>query len=125
MQKNLTEALVVHCIDFRIQGHLNRWIEENLGEGNYDRVALAGSVLNFDVIFEQVKTAERLHEIKKVVLINHEDCGAYGAAGTKERHAADLRAAGEAIVTAYPHLAVETFYIHLNGSLEPLPNKRG
>ena len=120
MQKNLTDALIVHCMDFRIQGHLNRWIEENLGEGNYDRVSYAGSVLDFDIIFRQVQLAERLHEIKKVILINHEDCGAYGAAGTKDRHAADLRIARQKIVAQYPSLETKTFYLYLNGRLEPV-----
>ena len=120
MQKNLTDVLIVHCMDFRIQGHLNRWIEENLGEGNYDRVSYAGSVLDFDIIFRQVQLAERLHEIKKVVLINHEDCGAYGAAGTKERHAADLKTARQKIAAQYPDLETKTFYLYLNGRLEPV-----
>ena len=123
MQKNLTDALVVHCIDFRLQAHLNRWIDENLGEGNFDRVALAGGVYDFETVLSQVEIAERLHEIKKVVLINHEDCGAYGAAGTKERHAADLQRAKEKIAAEYPHLMIETFYIYLNGSLESLSVK--
>ncbi len=121
MQKNLTEFLVVHCIDFRLQAHLNRWLSETLGDGNYDRVALAGGVYDFETVFKQVQIAERLHEIKKVILINHEDCGAYGAAGTKERHAADLQAAREKIAAEYPDLNIETRYIHLNGSLETLP----
>ena len=120
MQKNLTEALVVHCIDFRFQGALNRWLDENLGEGNYDRVALAGGVYDFETVFKQLGISENLHEIKKVILINHEDCGAYGEAGTKDRHTADLTTAQEKILFQYPALQIQTFYHHLNGKLESL-----
>jgi len=118
MQKNLTDALIVHCIDFRLQGHLNRWLAQHVGEGNYDRVALAGGVLDFETIFKQVALARQLHEIKRVILINHEDCGAYSADAQLEHHAADLRAVRKKIIAQHPAVRVETFYLYLNGSLE-------
>ena len=120
MKRTTTEALVVHCIDFRFQGHLNRWLDENLGDGHYDRVALAGGVYDFETIFKQLELAVQLHKIKKVILINHENCGAYGAAGTKERHTADLNAARKQIAAQYPALEIQTFYHQLNGRLEPI-----
>jgi len=118
MQKNLTDALIVHCIDFRLQAHLNRWLDENLGKGNFDRVSLAGGVFDFETVLRQVEIAERLHEIKKVVFVNHEDCGAYGEAGNRERHAKDLRAAREELAELYPSLSVALFYLKLNGDFE-------
>ncbi len=118
MQKNLTDAVVVHCIDFRLQEYLNRWLDEKIGEGNYDRVAFAGGVLDFETIFGQIKIAENLHEIKKVILINHEDCGAYGAEGSVERHHQDLQVAAGKIKAEYPSLEIEGYYLHLNGLFE-------
>ena len=120
MQRNLTDAVVAHCIDFRLQGYLNRWLDEYLGNGNYDRVALAGGVLDFETILAQVKIAVRLHEIKKVILINHEDCGAYGAVGNYERHKADLEEAERKVEALFPHLDVEIYYLHLDGMFEEL-----
>lgn len=117
-EKNITEAIVVHCIDFRFQKYLDDWITENLGHGNYDRVSWAGCVLNFDAVFEQIKIAERLHEIKKVILINHEDCGAYGEEGHHDRHSADLQKAREKINAKYANLEVELYYLHLDGTFE-------
>ncbi len=117
-EKNITDAIVVHCIDFRFQKYLNDWLNENVGGGNYDRVALAGGVLDFETVFAQIKIAENLHEIKKVILVNHEECGAYGAEGSIERHAADLRAAREKINQAFPNLHVELFYLRLDGVFE-------
>lgn len=41
----------------------------------------------------QIDISVKLHSIKKVVLTNHEDCGAYGAEGTEEKHRQDLLSA--------------------------------
>jgi hypothetical protein len=54
--------------------------------------------------------------VKKAILINHEDCLAYGPAGTKERHISDLSYAEHAIQNL--QLAVEKYYLHLNGEFE-------
>ncbi len=118
MPKYVTEAVVVHCIDFRFQEYLDKWLVENLGHGNYDRVAYAGGVLDFETIFKQIEISERLHEIKKVVLVNHEDCGAYGAEGNKKLHTEDLRAAREKVGANYKNLAIELYYLHLDGTFE-------
>jgi len=118
MNKTTTESLVAHCIDFRLQAYLDIWLQGKLGHGNYDRVSLAGGVFDFDTILEQVRIAEHLHEIKRVILINHEDCGAYGAAGNYERHRMDLEEASRKIKALFNDLDVETYYLHLNGEFE-------
>jgi carbonic anhydrase len=75
------ETLVVHCIDYRLQEYLNKWLESNLPARGYDRVSIAGGVYDVFYTIRQVDVAVRLHKIAKVVLFNHEDCGAYGAEG--------------------------------------------
>ena len=115
MAQHVTEALIVHCIDFRFQKYLDTWLQEHLGHGNYDRVSLAGGVFDFDTISEQVRISVRLHEIDKVVLVNHEDCGAYGDKGNFERHQNDLRVAKQTIDADSPGLKVEIYYLRLEG----------
>jgi carbonic anhydrase len=122
MKRNITDTLVVHCIDFRLQAYLDPWIQHKLGHGNYDRVSLAGGVFDFDTIFEQVRISKSLHEIKGVILINHEDCGAYGVDGTPERHQADLEETSRKIKTKFPDLNIETYFLHLSGEFERLSN---
>jgi len=90
MSEHITNAIVVHCIDFRLQKYLDPWLQQRFGHGNYDRVSLAGAVFDFYAILRQVEISNRLHKIKKVILINHEDCGAYGEEGNYERHKTDL-----------------------------------
>jgi carbonic anhydrase len=115
---HVAEAVVVTCIDFRFQDYINDWIAKNIPPKSHDRVAFAGSVKNLEIILGQIEVSKRLHEVKRVILINHEDCGAYGEAGTPEKHAEDLKSAAEKIKEQLPDLNVETYYLHLDGTFE-------
>ena len=114
------ETLVVHCIDYRLQGYLNKWLEGNFTTQSYDRVAIAGGVNDVFYVIRQVDVAVRLHNIEKVILINHEDCGAYGEAGNYERHKSDLIEAKRKIEALFPDLDIETHYLHLDGRFEKM-----
>jgi carbonic anhydrase len=117
---HVTEAAVVHCIDFRFQKFHDAWLEKNLGIGKYDRIGMAGAVFDLFSALKQIDVSVRLHAIKKIILLNHEDCGAYGAAGTPERHAHDLTEAKKVLAKLYPDVTVETYYVHLDGTFEPV-----
>lgn len=120
MNNHSCAAAIVTCIDFRFQEYIDKWIADNFYPKSFDRVAFAGGVKNLDTIIGQIDISERLHHIKKVVLINHEDCGAYGEAGTAEKHAEDLKNAATQIKQQYPDLTVKTYYLHLDGTFEPI-----
>lgn len=120
MPQNTCEAVAIHCIDFRVQEYLDDWLTGRFGRTNYDRVALAGAVRNLALVIEQVRIAFRLHDVKTAVLINHEDCGAYGAEGNKKRHAEDLSGAKRQLEVLFPGLHVEAYYLHLDGTFEPV-----
>lgn len=113
-----TESLIVTCMDFRFQKYINAWADKTVGIGNFDRVAWAGGVFDMFGIFKHVELAKRLHHIKQVILINHEDCGAYGAAGTHARHVADLQQTAKSITALLPELKVQTYFLHLDGTFE-------
>lgn len=110
-------SLLISCLDFRIQPTVEKWAKEHLGKLRYDRVALAGGVKSRDVILDQVDISVRLHHIKNVVLMNHEDCGAYGVEATEQKHREELRAATAAIKEKYPLLKVESYYVTLAGEV--------
>jgi len=116
----IADAIVVHCIDFRFQKYLDDWLAERFGHKTYDRVSLAGSVFDFYSVLKQVEISDRLHDINKVILINHEDCGAYGAEGNYARHKADLEEAERKLEALFPHLDVDIYYLHLDGEFEKL-----
>ena len=116
MLANTCEAVVVHCFDFRLQHFLNDWLTKRFGIRNYDRISLPGGVREFTYVHPQIRLSSRLHNVKKVILINHEDCLAYGPEGTKERHISDLTYAEHAIQNL--HLDVDKYYLHLDGEFE-------
>ncbi len=118
MTTHSCDALVVACIDFRFQSYIRDWLTKQMKGKTYDYVGFAGSTKSLDTIMGQLDISVRLHQIKTVVLIHHEDCGAYGAESTAERHALDLRAARTAVVSRYADLHVELYYLHLDGTFE-------
>lgn len=120
MNNHTCEAAVITCIDFRFQDYINHWISENFPPKTFDRVALAGGVFDSDYVIKQIEISHRLHHITKVILINHEDCGAYGEAGTPEKHAEDLKIAITRIKEQFPDLEVQTYYLQLNGTFEQI-----
>lgn len=118
MAEHTCDALVVSCIDFRFRKYIREWTDQNLAGQEFDRVAFAGSSKDLDVIMKQLDISVKLHHIKKVIIIHHEECGAYGAESTPEKHAADLKKAKKLILSKYPKLAVELYYLHLVGKFE-------
>lgn len=118
MDNHGAETIIITCIDFRFQEYINKWISKNFKPKTYDRGAFAGAAKSLDTILSQIDVANRLHHIKRVILINHEDCGAYGVKGTPEKHAQDLKTAKEKIKEIYPDLEVKTFYLYLDGTFE-------
>lgn len=116
------EAAVVQCIDYRLRNHIDNWLEENFKNDNkeYDLISIAGSTKDLDYVKNQVDTSERLHHIKRLVLIHHEDCGAYGAESSPERHAQDLSKAREEISKDHPDLQIDLFYLKLNGEFNEI-----
>ncbi|MBI2593100.1 hypothetical protein HYW44_00450 [Candidatus Daviesbacteria bacterium] len=118
MSAHIAEAIIITCIDFRFQEYINKWIGSNLKPGAYDRGAFAGAAKSLETILNQIDVSYRLHHIKKAVLINHEDCGAYGEDGHIDRHVEDLQKARKHIMEKIPDLEVETYYLHLDGTFE-------
>lgn len=112
------EAIVVTCIDFRLQEKIEDWISKNFFPKTYDRVAIAGNVKDIDTVIKQVSIAKDLHNVKKVVFMSHEDCGAYGSDGVFTKHVHDLTQAKKKVHELYPDLEVETYYMHLDGTVE-------
>lgn len=118
MSTHTCDGFVVACIDFRFQKYIKDWLKKNLQNKTYDYVGFAGGSKNLDIIMGQLDISVRLHNIKEVILINHEECGAYGVESTHDRHAADLNKAKQTISTKYPNLSVSLFYLHLDGEFE-------
>ncbi|KKQ43522.1 MAG: hypothetical protein US60_C0001G0037 [Microgenomates group bacterium GW2011_GWC1_37_8] len=118
MSNHNCDSLLVACIDFRFQKFIRNWIEKNMNNKTYDYVGYAGATKELKTIMKQVDISVRLHSIKEVYLIHHEDCGAYGIESTPKRHLVDLRKAKNYILGKYPNLLVNPYYLHLDGKFE-------
>jgi carbonic anhydrase len=108
------QAIVITCIDFRIQEMIINWIKENI-KGNFDRVAITGSARRLPFILDQISLSHKLHHTKEVYLINHEDCGEYGKESTFENHKKDLLFARKTIRDLIPGFKVHLYYLKMNG----------
>jgi hypothetical protein len=107
-------------MDYRLQKFLQPWITVRFGYDNFDIISLAGGVHDYEMVLKYVQLAVQIHSIETVCLINHEDCRAYGRAGTYKRHMQDLLATASKIRALFPALKVETFYLHLDGMFETI-----
>jgi len=103
-------------MDFRLRSDIRKWTAKL--EGGFDRLAIAGGVKNLPFVLEQVELSYKLHHICEVYLMNHEDCGAYGQEGTEEKHTEDLKIAKQKILSQFPELQVETYYLKLDGTFK-------
>lgn len=115
------EYLIISCIDFRIQSLVSTWFHKKFFDNSYDFAAFAGGVKNLSFAIEQVEISERLHHITQLMLIAHQDCGAYGRiARVKELQIEDLRKAKKEIMKLYPNLDIHLFYLHVSGVFEEI-----
>ena len=80
------EAIVLSCIDYRFIDNMIEFLEKSDISEKYDVTALAGASLAYNqskyeywnkTFIDQLKLAIDLHHIKKIIVFDHMDCGAY------------------------------------------------
>jgi len=120
------KALVLHCIDFRFRKALGEFLSSKFGD-SYDLVSVAGGVKRLisdpaenNFIIEQLKISNTLHKPNTIVLIQHEDCGAYGgskAFNTPQQEVKhqreELQKAAALLKEHFPQGKIETHFIRL------------
>lgn len=125
------QALALFCMDFRFKDAALEFLKHDLGLVDLDLVVLAGAAKNlaapqdssdFKVTLKQFELSSKLHQIKKIVLIDHQDCGAYGGSavfetskGEREAHIINLRKAGEILRQRFPDKEIVLFYAKIIG----------
>lgn len=135
-----TDALLLSCMDYRLVDDTEKWMSEKNMKNKYDHVILAGASLGAitdkypdwgKTFWGHLDVAIKLHNIHKVVLLDHRDCGAYkvilgedfGKSAEKETtvHARTLRKLREAILKKYEKLEVEMGLMDLDGKVMKIP----
>lgn len=126
------DAVVLTCIDFRFWRATAGFVEKELGIENFDFPSLPGSakainecLLDSDVALQCIGVPVSLHHAKRVVIVNHEDCGAYGgskAFGSPEDeqnfHEKELKKAKSKLEEKYPDKKYILVYARLTEEKE-------
>jgi carbonic anhydrase len=134
-----TEAVLLSCMDYRLMDDLVRYMDGRKLTDSYDHLIIAGASLGVtsekypawaQTFWDHVGLASDLHHIKRVIVIDHRDCGGYklllGPGHAKDRatetaaHAAELGKLRAAIKARNPALEVETLLMALDGTVEAL-----
>jgi len=91
--KNKYEAMTLSCIDPRFQPKIFNYLKKRKLSGKYSSFTIAGSAIgvthnNFkkwhNTFIDNLSTSIKLHKIKKLIVINHQDCGAAKIANQKK-----------------------------------------
>lgn len=131
------DVLLLSCIDYRLPGKIARYMEGRGFAANYDHVILAGASLGAvnsvyphwgQTFREHLELAIRLHGVRRVILLDHRECGSYrvifgtNLAGDAEKaqHAQELHRLAREIRATHPEMEVETLLMSLDGSVETI-----
>jgi carbonic anhydrase len=131
------EALVLSCIDPRVQEPVHKYLDGRGLTGRYCHFVISGAAIAVvspvffswhKVFWDNLAIAVRSNQIKKVIALDHRDCGAaktaYSEAAlatpaaetkTHQRVLAQFR---KQVGERQPKLAIETGLMGLDGSIE-------
>ncbi len=79
------KAMVLSCIDPRFQPIVYEYLKKKKLKGQYSSFIIAGSSIGVTsnrfkkwhkTFWDNFDTSVKLHNIKKLIVINHQDCGA-------------------------------------------------
>ena len=129
------KAFLVTCMDFRfINDEISHMIDKGY-DVNFDEFVLAGVSIGINqtknpewakTLYDHIEISKNLHHIKKVILFDHLDCGAYKTFSPgfkteeeeRELHIKELKIAAEKIKAKFPDLKVVCKIIHINRNVE-------
>ena len=79
------EAMVLSCMDPRFQPKVFKYLKAKKLTGKYSSFTIAGAAIGVthkkfkkwhSTFIDNLSTSIKLHKIKKIIVINHKDCGA-------------------------------------------------
>lgn len=133
------DAMVLSCIDPRFPERTLGYMKQRDLLGTYSQFVIAGASVGVvapafkdwhKAFWDNLAASVDLHRIKRVIALNHRDCGAariaYGAASVAERdaetrtHANTLAEFRKQVGERQPNLSVETGLMALDGTVEML-----
>ncbi len=134
--KSNYEALVLSCIDPRFQPIIYKYLKKRKLNGKYSSFTIAGSAIGVTAnkfkkwhktFWDNIETSIKLHKIKKLIVINHLDCGAARIINGKKKfdksnetkiHKNSFIKIKKNFKKEYPNLGIELKIISLNENVE-------
>ena len=123
-KKHWCNTMVINCSDFRFAKATQELINEKIGlKGDYDYFSIPGSIRNMlnketrKLVMDTFGISVRLHQVKRVIIIAHEDCIGYGGETVFSSHdeeykiiTKDLKKARRLMRLRFDNLEVYLFY---------------
>ena len=134
--KKKYEAMVLSCIDPRFQPIVFNYLKKKNLIGKYSAFTIAGSAIGVTakkfikwhkVFWENLDTSIKLHNIKKLIVINHRDCGVakiligkklFNEINEAKIHKISFIKIQKLFKKKYPKLKIESVLISLNKKIE-------
>tara|TARA_B100000131_G_scaffold305938_1_gene332458 strand:- start:569 stop:961 length:393 start_codon:yes stop_codon:yes gene_type:complete len=88
------EAMVLSCMDPRFQTKVFNYLKSKKLSGKYSSFTIAGGAIGVthkkfkkwhSTFWENLETSIKLHKIRKLIVLNHEDCGAAKIANNSKK----------------------------------------
>ena len=126
------EAMVLSCIDPRFQPKVYKYLKNKNLTGKYSSFTIAGAAIGVtatkfkkwhSTFFDNLTTSINLHKINKLIVINHEDCGAAKIVNGKKKfnstienkiHKDSFEKIKKVLTKKYPYLKVKFKILSLN-----------
>src|ERR1700722_17845030 len=131
-EKYHCDAAILWCFDNRFELGFRKFLKR-IGVLNSDPIKIAGGAkvlvspdheADREFIVEQIRKSIRLHGTRRVILMVHSDCGAYGGltggfdgdtAAEAAHHERELQIAAANLLKAIPGLEVQGFFVDFEG----------
>lgn len=126
------DAAVLWCFDNRFDLGFRKFLKR-IGITYSDPIKIAGGAKSLaspeletdrEFVLEQIRKSIRLHGTKRVILMVHSDCGAYGslesafhgdAQAEAAHHEQELARAAANLLAAIPGLEVQRYFVDFDG----------
>ena len=134
--KTNCKAMVLSCIDPRFQSIVFNYLKKKKLNGKYSLFTIAGAAVGVTAnkfqkwhktFWDNIETSIKLHKIKKLIVINHRDCGAAKIINGKKEfskvnetkiHKNSFKKIKKIFKKKYPKLKIELKLISLDKKIE-------
>jgi hypothetical protein len=131
-ERYVCDAAILWCFDNRFEMGFHKFLRR-IGIVHPDPIKIAGGAKSLaspdqesdrEFVLEQIRKSMQLHGTKRVILMVHSDCGAYGGlAGAFQgdsgaeaiHHEQELRRAASRLSEAIPELEIQGYFVDFEG----------